>query len=602
MSASAQGVPVDLAGRYLAPGGGGVARAATVGGADRVTEPAGAIEGTYTPFSDAYKPPRAVEVSLAGSQWTADVRLGGEWQPGDRAQLGSLAGSASVIVEGGGPGFRFVDPDDGVAFFQDLGGARTFRLEGRVDPLGQKTLRVTALDGLAPGLFGMAAGNAGGPSGATAGFEVSLGGASGPSSDADLEVLRFETARPVNALYLHCDDPWAQPGATILYRLGMAALAQPIGGFQAFLSEIDPSNAQTYVTGLYTPTPFPSARFWGDPIPPSLFLAAGITPGGAMVQSDARLADLYFLAAAPGRVGLAIRPDNGSGFPTLFADDLGTPYYPARLESNTVLVDSSTPLITDISATQKGESVLDWGMTPGTVVVEFRAEDLLAGLGPRPLVRVDVYPPGPGPEDPIVRARSSPDPGRFIAEVEIDGSGASKPGTIFVEAEDDAGNVATWSGPFVPGIDVLGEVDLQDFLGDPRQRPVGLEVRTEGSTAPLYSRSVILDAFGRFVTRFPIGPGRYDMAAKGGHWLRRTLSNVEIGWPTHAGLAFSLVNGDCSDDNEVDIGDFAILSAHFGATLGEPGYFSQADLNGDEEIDIGDFAVLSSNFGRIGDE
>lgn len=86
--------------------------------------------------------------------------------------------------------------------------------------------------------------------------------------------------------------------------------------------------------------------------------------------------------------------------------------------------------------------------------------------------------------------------------------------------------------------------------------------------------------------------------AKASHWLRR------LGVVPHGSsdlVELSLLNGDCDEDNEITIGDFAILSAAFGAAEGDPNWDPSADLNGDGEVDIGDFAILSRNFGQIGD-
>jgi hypothetical protein len=597
---TAQAVPVDLAGRYFVPGGGASAKART-SGAERVVEPGTVPEGTFTPFSDAFKPPRSLELSLVGSSWSAEIRLTGSWGPDDQARVGSLAGSASVLVGWSGAGFRFRDPDDGSAFFEDSGGATRFRLECSVDVLGLKTLRVTALDGAGAGSFGVSASNAGGPSGASAGFEVSVG--SPAASLADLEVLRFEVGRPANSLFLHCDHPYVRPGQTIHYRLGMANLAQPIGGFQAFLAETDPFDLQNYVTGLYTPAPFPGGRFWGDPIPASLYLASAIALGGSLVQADARLADLNFSAGSgSGPVGLMIRPNNGGPFATLFADDLGNPYYPVRHASNVALVDPDEPVVDDLRAIQGGEDVLKYGMAVGPLRIEFRAADSLSGLGSRPVVMVDFAPPGPGSEDVQRVARFDPSTGRFFVEFEVEASVADKPGEIYVDAEDEAGNVGKASASFVPGLIVEGEVVLGEFFGDPRAWPVAMEIRPVGSMTPLSERVVGLDAVGRYRTRFPVTPGSYDLAAKAPHWLRSTRHSLALSYPITEGLDFHLPNGDSSDDNEIDIGDFAILSSAFGAVLGEPGYDAMADLNGDEEVDIGDFAILSTHFGRTGDD
>lgn len=82
--------------------------------------------------------------------------------------------------------------------------------------------------------------------------------------------------------------------------------------------------------------------------------------------------------------------------------------------------------------------------------------------------------------------------------------------------------------------------------------------------------------------------------------LRKAMA-VDLAQAPISGLQIVLPNGDCDGDNEVTIGDFAILSGSFGTSEGEPGYDPAADLNGDGTVDIGDFALLSANFGEVGD-
>lgn len=57
-----------------------------------------------------------------------------------------------------------------------------------------------------------------------------------------------------------------------------------------------------------------------------------------------------------------------------------------------------------------------------------------------------------------------------------------------------------------------------------------------------------------------------------------------------------LTLGDIDCDNEIAIGDYALLSTEYGTSGATP-----ADINGDSEVDIADYAILSSNYGLIGD-
>ena len=76
---------------------------------------------------------------------------------------------------------------------------------------------------------------------------------------------------------------------------------------------------------------------------------------------------------------------------------------------------------------------------------------------------------------------------------------------------------------------------------------------------------------------------------------------VSLGTTPITGLDVTLVNGDCDRDNEVGLGDYAVLSSSYGSELGGPGWNADADLNGDFAVDIADYAILSQNYGLVGD-
>lgn len=101
-------------------------------------------------------------------------------------------------------------------------------------------------------------------------------------------------------------------------------------------------------------------------------------------------------------------------------------------------------------------------------------------------------------------------------------------------------------------------------------------------------------------------PGIYSVSVKGPHWLRRTFTDaIEI---TADGgrvdTPFQLINGDADEDNEVSIGDYALLSGGYGLSYGDAGWsdYDNADFNMDLSIDIADYAILSANYGQIGDD
>lgn len=93
--------------------------------------------------------------------------------------------------------------------------------------------------------------------------------------------------------------------------------------------------------------------------------------------------------------------------------------------------------------------------------------------------------------------------------------------------------------------------------------------------------------------------GTYDVYAWSPNFLRRLVGRLHTS--AMIGLAPVLVNGDCNGDNEIEIGDFALLAAAFGTGPDDDNWDERCDLNCDLVVDIGDFAILSVNFGQIGD-
>lgn len=154
-----------------------------------------------------------------------------------------------------------------------------------------------------------------------------------------------------------------------------------------------------------------------------------------------------------------------------------------------------------------------------------------------------------------------------------------------------------------------GQLDLQDL--DPgTARPVtnaDFEIRQAGTTTPLVTRRLALGPNGEFklmayVNLSAVVTGDFDISVKKSHWLRQTIGPISMTGATVTGLTISCVNGDADGDNEVGIGDFALVSAAYNTSFGDAGYVIDADFNHDDAIDIADYAILSSNYGLTGDD
>ncbi|MBX7134583.1 MAG: putative Ig domain-containing protein [Fimbriimonadaceae bacterium] len=155
---------------------------------------------------------------------------------------------------------------------------------------------------------------------------------------------------------------------------------------------------------------------------------------------------------------------------------------------------------------------------------------------------------------------------------------------------------------------ISGRIELQDYLGDITGQPITIELRIPGQPVALFVRTVNLTATGSFqftATSNAVPAGTYDIAVKGSHWLKRLMPSVAIAANGRSGIDFggalSLINGDADGDNEVAIGDFAVISAAYGSAIGDPNWLASADLDGDLEVSIGDYAILSANYGLAGD-
>lgn len=72
------------------------------------------------------------------------------------------------------------------------------------------------------------------------------------------------------------------------------------------------------------------------------------------------------------------------------------------------------------------------------------------------------------------------------------------------------------------------------------------------------------------------------------------------GTPINLG-GVTLVNGDVTSDNTINVMDFLALRNSFGASGGGGTWYANADLNGDGSVGVADFLVLRRNFGKSGD-
>ena len=144
---------------------------------------------------------------------------------------------------------------------------------------------------------------------------------------------------------------------------------------------------------------------------------------------------------------------------------------------------------------------------------------------------------------------------------------------------------------------VSGQLTLSEYAY-PTGMPITVDI-VDGDGNVLDTQTFPLGSYGYYAFDTAV-TGVKSLRFRSTHWLIRQVSDVDldVGQDT---INPVLVNGDIDQDNEVSIGDYAILSSVYGTFAGDPGYDLQADLDGDLEIGIGDYSILSANYLQGGD-
>jgi hypothetical protein len=641
-------VPVDLGGGYLEPSA-GAAFATTAdwspfGIGQRVLEHSilttlpNVLEATYTPFSDALKPPSTFLANLLGSNFSFDIQLGGTWSEGAEGESEfavyvfespSGAGNASVRVSkvAGAVEFSLWDSSPSkLTWMADSTFATKFQVEVSIDVAGNMEATITRMNGssigtsftLGPITSGLTISN---PHGFRAGFEgTPLRGR------ATVQLSNFVVNTPENALYAFSDNPYRQVGDNILYRIGMANLAQNVFGFQAFLTNVAPA-VQTFSVGGYTALPF--TNWIINPITAMLSIASGVDLFGPGVSSNATLTGLLLYAASQGASWIQIDPANGQGIPTRFSDTLGQPVVPNRLHSNVVVVDSTPPVLSSLSASQGGPNL----MPSGTAVQGYLDFSVTvvdpstgSGLAKYPVIHIDFTPVGTNNGEDIQMSMYAGNGNEFRAQIVLDSNTPCGPVAVLVSAEDDSGNVGQVIGGFeVNTAQAIVNVTLANVqlpVSTTVSRWVQITLGGSGGSNPPIVVDVVVDftdpdgvgignplpANGTAtVTMLPCGIGGSlsVISVKDPlHTLRRTNALTYLGNNQYSGSA-SLLGGDANDDNVIDVLDFGVFASQVGVNVGANTFIGQAgphsDFSANGIVDTPDYTFISTQFLFVGD-
>jgi serine protease AprX len=146
-----------------------------------------------------------------------------------------------------------------------------------------------------------------------------------------------------------------------------------------------------------------------------------------------------------------------------------------------------------------------------------------------------------------------------------------------------------------------GHVNLQGRMPAPHpswQVPVTLSLRPSSGGA-LLQYTATTDLSGYFSINVASGPGGYNWRVKNSHTLANSGGATLASGTTDVEMG-TLLEGDASGDNCVDVLDFNALTAAFGSTSGSPNYNPNADFEGNGVVDVLDFNLLKGNFALCG--
>lgn len=187
--------------------------------------------------------------------------------------------------------------------------------------------------------------------------------------------------------------------------------------------------------------------------------------------------------------------------------------------------------------------------------------------------------------------------------------GEPSAGNWTVKVVDTASsNTGTWTdftlivhtGNLIGKQKIAGSLALQDYNPNPTASLVTMQLFDSTGTTLVQSVPVVYGSGSNYSSSFNVADGNYVVKVKGTKWLRAKSGLVTLTGGGTSTLNWSLINGDCDNDNVVSIFDYILMSNAFDTALGDGLYDARADLDGDNVVSIFDYIILSNNFDLVG--
>jgi C1A family cysteine protease len=126
-------------------------------------------------------------------------------------------------------------------------------------------------------------------------------------------------------------------------------------------------------------------------------------------------------------------------------------------------------------------------------------------------------------------------------------------------------------------------------------------VLEQGTSTVVDTYAVTTNSTGGFSFVFDHALGTYDIGVKGSHTLSRLEEDVVIDSATTNVNFGTLLEGDCDNNDVVNINDFGILADAYGSVPASGNWDERADLNNDGVVNINDFGLLADDYGLSGE-
>ncbi len=444
----------------------------------------------------------------------------------------------------------------------------------------------------------------------TGGWENYVGSTSGENNEVTAEAIwggsPWNTDN-VLSLDVETTSLFVKFGDTVVVDMNVANLIQKVNACQAMLGY-----NSTYLNASAVPVAV-GGGVWDQLIyqmyatPGEIDTAIGIRAQGATgTDADGKVAVITLTAGTTeGQTIMVFRPDldpdPGLIGSTYLSDMNAESVWPAKVNSTTIVIDDTDPLIDITSAQQGGEELLGTATNAlqGTVTITVEASDpvsggVASGLAAPPTVTVT---PQGGSSETATFVDEDPT-GTFNYTWTVQATTGNGVATIDASVTDKSGNTSSDTDTFnINKTQVTGNVELEGFVGTTRDV-------TFVSTGTGDSKTWIItvDDFGSgptgTYTLTDVPGGTNALSAKTAWHLRSKEATVDTG-DSQLTADFTgsdmLLGGDLNGTNGINILDYSILATNWNTSN------DVADIDGNGSVNTTDYSIMVGNWFVIGD-